>query len=161
MKIASKLGQKCQFFQKSLWLLNLNPQFPGINLLGDLLELCNDDFDGVHDSTTDLDSVSALTNALESLFGDGSGENCGAGGSVSSLLISLVGDILDELGSQVLVFVLEVDGFRDGDSVLCDLWASPRLLDDHVSSLKEFGVLEAVFMKKKKLNFALNRKFCV
>jgi len=56
---------------------------------------------------SDLDGVCSLADLVESLLGDGASENRCRRGPVSGLLVGVVSNILDELRSNVHVFVLD------------------------------------------------------
>lgn len=43
---------------------------------------------------------------------------------------------LDKFRSQVLVFILEVDCFGHSDAIFGNFWTSPRLFNDHISTLR-------------------------
>ena len=57
-------------------------------------KLIIDSFDGEHETTSDLDRVGSVSDAIKTGFGDGSGKNGGSGGAVTGLLIGRTGNIL-------------------------------------------------------------------
>ncbi|KAI3480490.1 hypothetical protein L1887_57336 [Cichorium endivia] len=96
------------------------------------------------DTATEVHGVAAGSDVLDALCVDGAGEHGGGGGAVTSDLVGLVGDVLDEARAEVLELVLERDGLGDGDTVLGDLGAAEGLLDDHIATLGTEGDRDGV-----------------
>ena len=59
-------------------------------------------------------------NAVHALCDNGPGEDGGASGAVAGSVVGVVGDVLDELGANVLQLVGQLDRLGDGDTVLGD-----------------------------------------
>ena len=57
-------------------------------------KLIIDSFDGEHETTSDLDRVGSVSDAIKTGFGDGSSKNGRSGGAVTGLLIGRTGNIL-------------------------------------------------------------------
>lgn len=72
----------------------------------------------------------AQTLADERLGQDGRG-----GGAVTRYVVGLGRHLLDELGTEVLVRVVELDLARDGDTVVGDGGSAELLVDDDVAAL--------------------------
>ena len=72
------------------------------------------------------------------------GEHGGGGGAVTGDVVGLLGDLLDELGADLLVGVLEVDLLGDGDAVVGDRGGAPLLLEDDVAALRAEGDADGV-----------------
>ncbi|KAK1251115.1 hypothetical protein MKX07_005670 [Trichoderma sp. CBMAI-0711] len=89
----------------------------GGDVAGVLLQVVDDGVDGSLDASAQVHGVAAGGNVLDGLGEDGAGQDGGTGGSVTGSLVGLGGDILDQLGAQVLELVLEGDGLGDGDTV--------------------------------------------
>lgn len=108
-------------------------------------------FDSHINTSLNVSRVQSCLNFFISLFVDGSGKESGCGSTVSGLIVSLVGDILDESSSDVGSFVGEIDCLGDSNSVLCDLGRSVALIDENVaasgseSDLDRIGELFAAF----------------
>lgn len=81
------------------------------------LEVLDDGLDGSLGSATEIHWIATGGNVLDGLGEDGAGEDSGRGGSVTSSLVGLRGDILDETGTEVLKLVLEGDGAGDSDTI--------------------------------------------
>ena len=86
-------------------------------------------------TAADFDRVGALAALVESFLGDGACQNCGCGCPVTSLLVRVVGHILDQFGANVLVLAFQLDRFSHRDAVLGDFRTAPTLFDDHVPTL--------------------------
>lgn len=80
--------------------------------------------------------ISSLADLVKSFLGNGAGKHSSASCSVSGLLVGVVSDILDELGANVLVLVLQVDGLSYRHSIFSNLRAPPTLFDDDIPSLQ-------------------------
>lgn len=87
-------------------------------------------------TSPNFNRVSSLADLVKSLLGNGPGQYCGTGGSVSCLLVGVVSDILHQPGPNVLVLILQVDGLRYCHSVLSDFWTAPALFNYDISSLQ-------------------------
>jgi hypothetical protein len=81
------------------------------------LEVLNDGLDGRLDTTSQIHGIAAGGNVLDCLGEDGAGKHGGGSGTVTSDLIGLAGNILEETGAEVLKLVLEDNGLGDSDSV--------------------------------------------
>ena len=64
--------------------------------------------------------------------------------AVTGDVVRLLGDLLDELGADLLVRVLELDLLGDGDTVVGDRGGAPLLLEDDVAALGAEGHLDGV-----------------
>ena len=104
---------------------------------GQVFQLINDGLYSQHDSAADLHGVSAFADGVKALLGDGTSQHCGGGGAVTGLLVGVVGHILHQLGTDVLVLVLQVDALSHRHAVLGDLRAAPRLLNDDGATLEQ------------------------
>ena len=69
----------------------------------------------------------------------GPGEHGGGGGAVAGDVVGLLGDLLDQLGADLLVGVFELDVLGDADAVLGDRGGTPLLLEDDVAALRAEG----------------------
>ena len=105
------------------------------DLGGDLLDVAQDSFNTLGDTTAQIHGVQTSINRLATLTDDGTSENGGGGGTISSDIVGLGGNLLDELGTQVHVLVGEINLLGDGDTILGDLGATIGLLDNDVATL--------------------------
>ena len=65
----------------------------------------------------------------------GLGEDGGGGGAVTGHVVGLGRDLLGQLGTEVLVVVLELDLLGDGHAVVGDGGGAPLLVEDDVAAL--------------------------
>lgn len=111
--------------------------FWGCDWFGKLFQLVDDSFYSHHNPTTDFNRVSTFAYGVKSLLGNSSGQYCGSGGAITGLLVRIIGNILNKLGTDVLVLVLKIDGFGYSYAILCDLRAAPGLLNNDGATLKQ------------------------
>ena len=71
------------------------------------------------------------------------GEHGGGRRAVTGDVVGLLGDLLDELGADLLVGVLELDLLGDRDPVVRDRGGAPLLLEHDVAALRAEGDLTA------------------
>lgn len=69
------------------------------------------------DTASQVHGVASGGDVLDGLGEDGTGEDGGGGGTVTSNLVGLAGDILEETGTEVLELVLEDNGLGDSDTI--------------------------------------------
>ena len=88
---------------------------------GDLLLVCaqvlDDGLNSGLSSAPQIHGVAAGSDVLDSLGEDGASENGGGGGTVTSNLVGLGGDILEKTSTEVLELVLEGDGLGDSHTI--------------------------------------------
>ena len=75
----------------------------------------------------------------QTLVDHGPGQHGGGGGAVTGDVVGLLGDLLDQLGADLLARVLEVDLLGDGDPVVGDGGGAPLLLEHDVAALRAEG----------------------
>jgi hypothetical protein len=80
------------------------------NDLGVLLQVLDNRVHGRLNTSPEVGRVHASGNGLEPLDEDGTRQNSGSGSTVTSSLVGLVRNILNEAGSEVLKLVLELNG---------------------------------------------------
>src|SRR4051794_13241810 len=107
----------------------------GLDVLGHVQQLLRDGLYGLLDAPLQAHRVGtrgdvAQTLAHHRLCQDGRG-----GGAVTRDVVGLLGNFLDELGTDLLVRVLELDLLGDGDTIVGDRGGSPLLLEDDVAAL--------------------------
>lgn len=110
----------------------------------ELLETFNDGINSELDSSPEIHWVHASGDGFASLLEDGSGQDGSGGGSITSLVVSLRGNLLDKAGSDVVVSIGEFDLLSDSDSIFGDLWGTESLVNDNVSSSRAKGDLDGI-----------------
>ena len=113
-----------------------------LNLLGDLGQLLRGGVDSLLDAALQRDRVGTGGHVLETFAVDGFGQHRGGGGTVTSDVAGLAGDLADQLGANVLVGVREFDLLGDGYAVLGDRRGPELFVDDHVTALGTEGGLD-------------------
>lgn len=98
------------------------------------MEFLRDEVDSSIDSLFDMSGVESCFDFFEALFINGASQDGSSGGTVSGLIISLIGNILNEASSNVQRLFREINSFGHGDSVLGDLGAAVALIDENVAS---------------------------
>ena len=117
--------------------------------LGDLLLGLDVDRDGLDGGDRFLDGpldapleghgVGAGGHVAQALVDHGPRQHGGGGGAVAGHVVGLLGDLLDELGADLLVGVLELDLLGDGHTIVGDRGGAPLLLEHHVAALGAEG----------------------
>lgn len=69
------------------------------------------------DTAAQIHGVAASSDVLHGLGEDGSGQDSGGSGTVTSNLVGLGGDILEKTGTEVLELVLELDSLGDSHTI--------------------------------------------
>ena len=100
------------------------------------------------DAALERDRVGAGGDVAQALVDHGLGQHGGGRRAVTGDVVGLGGDLLGELGAEVLVRVLQLDLAGDGHAVVGDGGSAPLLVDDDVAALGAErhldGVREAV-----------------
>ena len=109
-----------------------------------LEQLGADGLDGLLDAALERHRVGAGGDVAQALADQRLGEHGGGGGAVTGDVVGLLGDLLDELGADLLVRVLELDLLGDGDAVVGDRGGAPLLLQHDVAALRAEGDLDGV-----------------
>src|SRR5690606_882100 len=92
----------------------------GVDLGGGVLQLLDHGGDGLLDAALDGDRVGTGRDRAQAFLHQGLGEDGGGGGAVAGDVVGLLGDLLDQLGADLLVGVLQLDFLGDGDTVVGD-----------------------------------------
>ena len=90
------------------------------------------------------DGVGAGGDVAEALAHERLGEHDRGGGAVTGDVVGLLGDLLDELGTDLLVRVVELDLLGDGHAVVRDRGGAPLLLEHDVAAARAEGHLDGV-----------------
>src|SRR5439155_21848797 len=99
---------------------------------------------GCLDAALERHRVRTGGNVAQTLAHQGLGEHGGGGGSVAGYVISLLCNFLDELGTDLLVRVLELNFLRNRNAVVGDGGSAPLLLQHDVAALRAEGHLYGV-----------------
>ena len=106
------------------------------HVAGDLEQAVADGLDGRVDAALEVHRGATGGDDLEALADHRLGEDGRGGGAVTGDVVGLGGDLLRELGAEVLVGVLELDLAGDGHAVVGDRGGAPLLVDDDVAALR-------------------------
>ena len=107
-----------------------------VDLLGELLDRGHGGVDAGLDAPLEAHRVGAGGDVAQALADHRPGQHGGRGGAVTGDVVGLLGDLLDQLGADLLVRVLELDLLGDGDTVVGDRGGAPLLLQHHVAALR-------------------------
>ena len=111
---------------------------------GLVLESLDDLFDSHLDASAQVHWVHASGDRFAAFLEDGASENGGSGGTVAGLVVGLGGDLLDEVGSDVVEAVAELDVLGDGDTILGDLRHAESSVENDVPPTGTEGDLHSV-----------------
>ena len=111
---------------------------------GLFLEANHDGVNGHLDTTSQVHWVHAGGDRLAALLEDGTGKDGGGGGAITSFVVSLGGDLLDEVSANVVVAVAELNVFSDSDTVLGNLRHAKSPVEDDIASTGSEGDLDCV-----------------
>jgi hypothetical protein len=102
---------------------NLSDLLTGGDVTLVLLEVVDNSFNSSLDTAAQIHGVAASSNVLDGLREDGTGEDGSGGGTVTSNLVGLGSDILEEASTEVLELVLERDGLGNRDTIYFSQYA--------------------------------------
>src|ERR671930_1180955 len=107
----------------------------GLDVLGLVLDGLDRDLDRLLDAALEAHRVGAGGDVAQALADQRLGQHGGGGGAVTGDVVGLLGDLLDELGPDLLPRVLELDLLGDRYAVIGDRGSAPLLLQHHVAAL--------------------------
>lgn len=116
---------------------DLSDLFGGSYGLGKLLELSNNSVNTLVDSTPDIHGVEASSNLFYTLGKELQSQDGGGGGTITSLVVGLAGNRLDELSADIFKRVAKVDALGNSHSVLGNLGRAITAGNYYVSSLSK------------------------
>ena len=116
----------------------------GLNVLGSCDELLDDSLGSLLDTTTQSDWVGTGGDVLQAFVHQGLCKHSCGGGAVSSNIVGLLGDFLDQFGTDALVRVVQVDFLGDGNAIVGDGRSAVGLVENHVAALRTEGDLNGV-----------------
>jgi hypothetical protein len=106
-----------------------------LNVLALVLDGLDGHLDGPLDAALEAHRVGPRRDVAQTLLDDRLRQHGGRGGAVPGDVVGLLGDLLHELGADLLHRLLELDLLGDGDAVVRDGGRPPLLLEDHVPTL--------------------------
>ena len=109
----------------------------GVELVGNVL-------DGEIDASLDVCGVEASFDLLEAFLVDGSSKDSGGGSAVPSLVVGLVGHVLNKSSTNVDSLVRKIDSLSHSNSVLGDFGRTVALVDEHVAAARTQRNLDGV-----------------
>ena len=86
------------------------------------------------DAAFELDRVGAGGDRSQALGDHGPRQDGGRGRAVAGDIVGLGGDLFDQLGTDVLLRLLEIDLASHGDAVVGDRRGTERAVDDDIAS---------------------------
>ena len=116
----------------------------GLDVLGQAEQLLGDDLDGLLDAALETHRVRTGGHVAQALADHRLGEDRGGRRTVTGDVVGLLGDLLDELRTDLLVGVLELDLLGDAHTVVGDRGGAPLLLQHDVAALGTEGHLDGV-----------------
>jgi hypothetical protein len=111
----------------------------GLHLLGLRQELGRDRLDGLLDAPLERHRVGPRGDVAQTLLHQRLSQNGRRRRAVAGHVVGLLGDLLDQLGPDLLVRVLELDLLGDGHTVVGDRGGAPLLLQNDVAALRPQG----------------------
>ena len=114
------------------------------HFLGLFLDALDNGLDSLVDTALHIHGISAGSHVLEALGDDGLCQNGSGGGAVTGIVVSLAGDLLNELCTNILEFVLQFHLTGNGHTVLGDVGSTIFLVENHVTALGTKGDLNGV-----------------
>src|SRR3989440_4593962 len=108
----------------------------GLDVLGNLGEFLGDRGHGGLDAPLQGDRVGTRGNVPQALADQCLGQHGGRRRAVTGYVVGLLGDLLDQLGAQLLVRVVQVDLFGDAHTVVGDGGGAPCRAQYDVAALR-------------------------
>ena len=115
-----------------------------LDLLGRGEQLVGDGLDGLLDALLQRDGVGAGGDVAQALAHERLSQHRRGGGAVTGDVVGLLGDLLDELGADLLERLVELDLLGDRDAVVRDRGGAPLLLEHDVAATRAEGHLDGV-----------------
>ena len=114
-----------------------------LEVITDLLchraDLSDDLSDSLVDTALEVHRVGTCGDVLQPDTDDALGKDRSRGRTVTSIVIGLRSDLLDELSTHVLKWIFELDLLSYGDTVLGDVGCAVGLTEDDVATLRAEG----------------------
>ena len=116
----------------------------GLDVLGELGQLLGDGGDGGLDAPLQGHRVRAGGDVAQALADQRLGQDGRRRRAVTGHVVGLLGDLLDQLGADLLVRVLELDLLGDAHTIVGDGGGAPLLLEHDVAALRAERHLDGV-----------------
>ena len=107
-----------------------------VDLLGLVLDRLDGELGRALDAALQAHRVGAGRDVAQAFLHDRLGEHRGRRRAVTGDVVGLLRDLLDQLGADLLLGVVELDLLGDRDAVVRDRGGAPLLLEDHVAALR-------------------------
>src|SRR4029453_10905866 len=118
--------------------------FLGFDFLGRGEQFFDDCLNSLLDTALEGQGVGAGGNVAQAFLHQCLGENRSGGGTVASDVIRLLGNFLDQLSTDLLVRIVQLDLLGDGNTIVGDRGGAPLLFEDDVASTRAEGDLDGV-----------------
>ena len=118
--------------------------FLGLNFLRGGEQSLGHSLNSLLDAALEAQRVSASSHVAQALANQCLSQNGSGGGTVTCDVVSLLSNFLDELRTNLLVRILQLDFLRDRDTVVGDGGGAPRLLQHNVAAAGAEGHLHCI-----------------
>ena len=115
-----------------------------VDFLGDFLDRCHGGVDGSLDALLQGHRVGAGGHVAQTFADHAPRQDRRGRGAVTGDVVGLLGDLFDQLGADLLVWILEVDLLGDRHPVVGDGGCAPLLLQHDVAALWSQGDAHSV-----------------
>jgi len=116
----------------------------GLHLLGVVQQRSGHGLDGLLDAPLEGDRVGAGGHVAQTLAHQRLSQHGGRRCAVAGDVVGLLGDLLDQLGTDLLDRVLQLDLLGDGHAIVGDRGGAPLLLEDDVAALRAESDLDGI-----------------
>ena len=116
----------------------------GLDVLRHGEEFVGDDIGRLFDAALETHGVRAGSDIAQAFTNECLGKHGCSCGAVASDIVGLLGDLFNELGTDLLVGILEIDLLGDGHTIVGDRGGAPLLLENDVAALRAQGDLHGV-----------------
>lgn len=107
-------------------------------------DLFGDHSGSLLDAGVKSDGVDTRGDGPNTIVDDGLGHDRRGGGTIAGLGVGLGGDLLDELGADILLGILEADLTSDGDAIVDNFGGAVVALQDDVATLRTERYLHSI-----------------
>ena len=114
------------------------------DLLRHRADLSDDLSDSLVDTALEVHRVGTCGDVLQPDTDDALGKDRSRGRAVTSIVVGLRSNFLDELSTHVLEWIFELNLLSYGDTVLGDVGGTVGLTEDDVAPLRAEGYLDSV-----------------
>ncbi|CAB4796351.1 unannotated protein [freshwater metagenome] len=118
--------------------------FLGLDVLGHVQQLSADSGNSLVDSTLEGHRVRTRSHVTQTFAHQGLSQNGRGRGSVTGNVVGLLGNFLDQFGTDLLEGIFEFDFLGDGDTIVGDRGGAPLLFQHNVATTWAQGDLDCV-----------------